>query len=184
MVSIICRSYRSGSNYCLNRIPEVFSDVFPPVLVKCIFEKVQVTLTIKGYNADEKKLLQLWNVIIQVSTWNLLWSRCQVSGKQRLLTSWLNHDQGTCHIENLKQAPFGGSRGHSLCVEERKHVPNSPFNHIVHVENISHFCTVGFGSDGTKNFHVLISGTLSGWLFSSLSLYTAQFSLRVRYLVV
>lgn len=38
MVSIICRSYRSGSNYCLNRIPEVFSDVFPPVLLKCIFK--------------------------------------------------------------------------------------------------------------------------------------------------
>lgn len=40
--------------------------------------------------------------------------------KQRLLTSWLNRDQGTCHTENLKQAPFGGSRGHLFCVEERK----------------------------------------------------------------
>ncbi len=135
----------------------------------------------KGYITDKKKkktLLLLRNVIIQVSTWNLLGSLCQVSGKQRLLTSWLNRDQGTCHIENLKQAPFGGSQGHSLCVEERKHVPNSPFNHIVHVENATHFYTVGFGSDVTKNLDVLISGTFSGLFFSSLFLYAAQFFIR------
>lgn len=77
---------------------------------------------------------------------------CQVSGKQRLLTSWLNHDQGTCHIENLKQAPFGGSQGHPFCVEERKHVPDPPFNHV-HVENATHFYADGFGSDITQNRH-------------------------------
>lgn len=145
---------------------------------------MQVSITIKGYITDKKKLLLLWNVIIQVSTWNLLWSLCQVSGKQRLLTSWLNRDQGTCHIENLKQAPFGGSQGHLFCVEERKQVPNSPFNHIVHVENTTRFYTVGFGSDVTKNLDVLISGSLSGPFFSSLSLYAAQFSLGVQHLVV
>lgn len=98
----------------------------------------------------KEKLLQLWNVIIQVSTWNLLWSLCQVSGKQRLLTNWLNRDQGTCHIENLKQAPFGGSQGHSFCVEERKHVPNLPFNHTAHAENTTYFYRAGFGSHVTK----------------------------------
>lgn len=67
-----------------------------------------------------------------------------------MLTSWLNRDQGTCHTENLKQAPFGSSQGRSFCVEERKHVPNSPFNHIVRVENTAYFYTVGFGSDVKK----------------------------------
>lgn len=91
-----------------------------------------------------------------------------------MLTSWLNRDQGTCHIENLKQAPFGGSQGHSFCVEERERVPNSPFNHA-HVENTTHFYTAGFGSDVTKNLDVLISGTLLGPLFSSL--YSTRISL-------
>lgn len=56
-------------------------------------------------------------------------------------------------------------------------MPNSPFNHIVHVENTTYFYTVGFGSGVTKNLDVLISGTLSGLFFSSLSFYIAQFSL-------
>lgn len=129
----------------------------------------------KGYSTDKrlkKKTLKLWNVFIEVSSWNLLWSPCQVSGKQRLLTSWLNRDQSTCHIENLKQAPFGSSLGHSVCVEERKHVPKTPFNHIVHVKNhlLLH---VVFRSDTRKNLHVLISDTFSG----SFPLYTSQFSL-------
>lgn len=125
--------------YCIGKVYFLF------------FFQLQVSVTMKGCITDrKKKLLQLWNVMIQVSTRNLLWSPCQVSGKQRLLTSWLNRDQGTCHIENLNQAPFGGSRGHPFCVGEREHVPNPPFNHIVHAENTTHFYTVGLGSDGTK----------------------------------
>lgn len=53
-------------------------------------------------------------------------------------------------MENLKQAPFGSSQGYSFCVEERDHVPNSPFNHIFHVETTAYFYTVGVGSDGGK----------------------------------
>lgn len=54
--------------------------------------------------------------------------------RKTLLVDKLNRDQGTGYIDILKQAPFGGSWGHSFCVEERS-VPDSPFNHIFYVEN-------------------------------------------------
>lgn len=98
---------------------------FPPCDGKvCLFflSAVQAQQQ-RGVYHRQIKLLQLRNVIVQVSTWNLRCSLCQVSGKQRLLTNWLNRDQGTCHIKNLKQAPFGGSQGHSFRVEERMRVP-------------------------------------------------------------
>lgn len=117
-----------------------------------------------------------WNAIVHILTWNLLWSLCQVSGKQRLLTSWLNRDQGTCHIENLQQAPFGRSQGHSVCDMEKKDLPNSPFNHVVHAESTTHLSTVGFVSDVTKNFDLLIRGTLSGPFFNSLVSSTSPFA--------
>lgn len=46
----------------------------------------------------------------------------------------LNRDQGAGYVDILKQAPFGGSRGHLFCVEERS-VPDFPFNHMFYVEN-------------------------------------------------
>lgn len=114
--------------FCMRKVDVLY------LLSFLFFCFVQVSTTIKGNVAEIKKiklkLLQLWNGIIQVLTWNPLRGLCQDSGKQRMLTNWLNRDQGTCHIENLRQAPFGGSQGQAFCIEKRKHMPKFPFNHI------------------------------------------------------
>lgn len=54
MVSIICRSYRSGSNYCLTGYLKP-SLMFSLLHCQSVFFKAQVSGTIKGYIADEKK---------------------------------------------------------------------------------------------------------------------------------
>lgn len=111
----------------------------------------------KKTKKKQLKLLQLWNGIIQVLTWNPLRGLCQDSGKQCLLTNWLNRDQGTCHIENLRQAPFGGSQGQTFCIEKRKHMPKFPFNHIAHAENTTYFGRTGFGSDAKNETYLLVA---------------------------
>lgn len=161
MVSINCPSYLTESNYCLtgelkcllmfsSRINKVY---FPAGHHNNTYITKHPPCALEYYHPS----LISESVVESLPSFR---KRC-------LLTSWLNRDQGTCHIENLKQAPFGSSQGHSFCAEERKCAKFSFQSFIV--ENTAYLYTIGFGSDIKKRkLEVLIGGTLLRLLFTLL----------------